>query len=276
MSKIDRALMGRFSDLLKNERGFHLLFCDMIETEYLALYQNKSFAEDPIFNHFVLKEELLGSQSNLEPNKVRAAIQSAKSKSVELKLSTSIFIENFWPRTNQFEKSAIESGYRITDRMEILSKTIGKEKQNPETSESYTTSTTTDVEEWNDVFMASYSIPTYWKNELFRRESEALNDGRTKFVISRDSRSSRASGCLLTFVLPDSCLGVYCVGTIPELRGKGIARRMLHFAEKIALEHGCNRLTLQTLTSDHVAPMYKKIGYKTEFERDILWTPIVP
>lgn len=276
-----------FLDLLTNERGFHLLFCDLLESESFSLYHNKSFSEDPIFNHFLIRDGLLQSHAQIEQSKVNSVVQSIKSKARELKLSTTLFVENFWERKGQFEKSAVDAGYRITDKMEILSKTLtGSSRESAHEppkryigrSERFEVSYTDDFETWNGVFMSSYSIPPHWKDELTRREERILLSNSAKFVLARDlAYNSFPCGCLLTFSSgpTENYLGVYCVGTVPEERGKGVAREMLDFAERNALKEGKKALTLQTLTSDGVAPMYKKIGYKTEFERDIYWSALV-
>jgi GNAT superfamily N-acetyltransferase len=65
-------------------------------------------------------------------------------------------------------------------------------------------------------------------------------------------------------------MGVYCVGTLPQKRGRGIARSMLQRSEVIAQSEGCKIMTLQTIESDNVTPMYLKLGYAMEFERNVL------
>jgi GNAT superfamily N-acetyltransferase len=70
--------------------------------------------------------------------------------------------------------------------------------------------------------------------------------------------------------MPRDFLGVYCVGTLPESRGRGIATSMLRAAEDYGAKLGCRYLTLQTVLSDGVTTMYIGQGYKIDFERDLL------
>lgn len=276
---------SHFLELLANERGFHLLFCDLLESDSFSFYHNRAFAEDPIFNHFVISDNVLQSSTQLDQSQVNSIIHKIRSKAEELKLSSSIFLENFWERRGQFEKAAAEAGYRITDKMEILTKSLTGSTfepdsrpmpSSPDYSPKFEVYQTEDIETWNNIFMRSYSIPPHWKEELIRREEQIISLNKAKFILTRNPHNnSTPCGCLLTFSATTKCVGIYCVGTVPELRGKGVAREMLNFAEKNALKDGAQLMTLQTLTSDHVAPMYNKFGYRTEFERNIYWSPIV-
>lgn len=258
-----------YQQLLKNERGFHLLFCDLDKQESFSFYHNESFSEDPIFNHFVIEERIL-TETPSDISRERTIIKEIKGTSSAFKLSASIFIENFWPNVSRLESTSIEMGYRLTDRMEILCKSV---RDSTPIKFNFQISKTEKVEEWNRVFMQSYGIPRSWEQELISREKDIVGDPKVVFLIAKDPQTNEAIGCLLTFADPDDFLGIYCVGTIPSQRGKGVAFEMLSFAESIALTHHFKFLTLQTLTSDHVSPLYKKIGYKTNFERDILWSP---
>jgi N-acetylglutamate synthase-like GNAT family acetyltransferase len=261
-----------FSGLLRNERGFHRLFSNVKKFDDFELFHNEEFADDPIFNHFVVDESLLQNGLDPDDSRIEKAIQSAKSITHQFSLRTSIFLENFWPGSKRFEKIATELGYRVTDKMEILSKAVSNQKVKTQENFPVEVSFTEDVETWTKVFMSSFFIPRSWQEELSKREKSILQMSSTKFVLA--TFGDLSVGCLLTYVEPADCLGIYCVGTIPSQRGKGIARQLLAFSEAYALKIGCDILTLQTLTSDHVSPMYKKLGYITQFERDILWAPL--
>lgn len=266
-----------FRSLLANERGFHLLFCDLFETSSFSLYHNRVFAEDPIFNHFVIDDELLLSQAPLDSSMVRLVVSEIRSKAESFELNTTIFLENFWPRSAQFERASIGMGYRVADKMEVLTKILGRRitKATEPGEARFEIAETMDVGMWNKVFMSSYAIPRQWEAELLRREGEILKNRGASFILATDrKRANMPSGCLLEFSGPDPYVGIYCVGTIPEQRGKGVARQMLLSMEDHALTSDKPVvLVLQTLSSDGVAPMYKKMGYATRFERDILFSP---
>jgi GNAT superfamily N-acetyltransferase len=268
----ERLYKERFKSLLLNERAFHLLFCELKEfPENLTLYSNLKFAEDPIFNHFILSDSLLDSEKPIPNEKLESVFERVKLEERNRSAKESVFVEDFWRRRRQIEEFAIDSSFVVSDRMEVLSKPLSIDTKLSSDS-SVTAYSSTNFEIWNDVFIQSYSIPFSWKDELLSREKSILSKGEATFVLAdlKTDKGSETAGCLLTFKKPDTHLGIYCVGTIPEHRGHGVAKAMLSFAERIAQDEGCNTMTLQTLTSDSVSPMYKKLGYSTEFNRDIL------
>ncbi len=108
-----------------------------------------------------------------------------------------------------------------------------------------------------------------------RKERDLVENKAVTLLLARESgRKESAQGCLLAFVTPQNLMGIYCVGTDPKWRGRGIAHAMMCFAEEKARRIGCKCMTLQTVTSDGVSPIYKRMGYVTEFERNILWHPL--
>jgi GNAT superfamily N-acetyltransferase len=63
--------------------------------------------------------------------------------------------------------------------------------------------------------------------------------------------------------------GVYCVGTIPVARGKGVATGLLERAQEFASAEG-RQLFLQTLASDNVLEFYTKRGFEPIYSKRVL------
>ena len=256
--------------LLENERRFHRLFCDVEEHEYFSMYHNRSFADDPIFNHFILSERVMMGEDS---HQMSRAISSIRASHVGSAINASIFVENFWSNSPNFEKVAIENGYRITGQMEILAKKLSPNDSLPKDQRTRV-ETTKDIDLWNELFMSSFSIPASWREELRKRLRIILENKSASLIVASEIEARNlGQGVLLTYIQPTDIMGVYCVGTDPRWRGRGIARAMMTYAERSAREVGCRFITLQTLSADGVAPMYKKMGYVTEFVRDLLWSP---
>lgn len=264
----------KFRVLLQNEESFDLLFCDLRKfPEHLSLYFNKDFEEDPVFNHFIFDESLLVRSESVGAE-LDAVFARALSEENQRRLRLSFFMEDFWDRRQEIEKAGVDAGYIILDNMEILSKPVGNATREAYADSDVRAFLSEDYELWNDLFIQSFGIPLSWKEELLRRERKAVENPDAFFIIAEMiGNEAKPAGCLLGYRMPDECMGIYCVGTINEFRGRGVARSMLDFAEELAQSKACKVLTLQTLSSDHVSPMYKKLGYKTDFQRDILMRP---
>jgi ribosomal protein S18 acetylase RimI-like enzyme len=153
--------------------------------------------------------------------------------------------------------------------MDIMSKSVGDSTvdRNPE----IITNETKDVETWNRAFMAAYFIPSTWEEELLKRESSFVNDPKVKMLIATEKeKKDEAVGCLLLLSNPPECAGIYCVGTVPERRSRGVAKSLMAEAERLAMKERQKLMTLQTIQSDGHTPMYQKFGYGIDYTRDIL------
>jgi GNAT superfamily N-acetyltransferase len=256
--------------MLQNERSFDEVFCDVLKADRFSLFYNSEFSDDAVFNHAVISDDVLGSDvsmDDLEPILEEIRIQASKKQ-----VPTSVFLENFWKNAVNAEKAAVNSGYRVAGKMDSMSKSVNGSTLSSQGNTRLTGVTTSaEVRAWNSCFMRSFDIPSHWEDELLRREQSVLGDPSTKLLSAFESEDSTAlSGCLLLHRNPSECMGVYCVGTVPELRGRGVARALMAQAESIAVELKCKVLTLQTVRSDGFTPMYQKMGYTVEFDRDVL------
>ena len=256
-----------FENMLANERSFDRLFCDVLKEQYFHVYYNQKFADDPVFNHFVLDDKL-SSIANPEST-FEQLLSDCTATAEKLKITASIFVDKYRSWTDIFERIAIDQGFRIGGRMNLLSKPVERQKEG--SMHHAHVDVTRDVDLWNRTFMRSYDIPDSWSDELLARENNFLDDPRTVLLLAEDLEThAKGAGCILLHAEPADWMGVYCVGTVPESRHKGIANEMMYMSESIALSRGCKYLTLQTIESDGVTPMYQKVGYQIQFERDIL------
>ncbi len=255
------------SSLLQNEAAFGNLFCDMISGKFFSVYYNQNFSDDPIFNHVTFSSSILDSD-NYNSGEVETTFKEAIGKARRLGVPASLFLDRFWRNSRTLEKDAIDFGFLIIEQMHILKKSI----KSPllEGVNEIAAQMTTDVNLWNGAFIKSFAIPQNWIKELERRLAQISRDPKTLLLVAIEKGASEASGCSLLHFDPAECMGVYCVGTLPERRGHGVARALMAAAEIEAMRRNCEAIVLQTIASDGVAPMYLKMGYETAFERDVL------
>ena len=262
--------IAKFQNMLLNERSFDGLFCDVSSSNRFDLYYNQRFSDDPVFNHAVIDDALLESIDELDEESLHLLLYEVKSEAIRRNVPPTIFVERFWNISRRLEKGAIEDGYVIGGVMDILSKEV-KTDSDYLSKDQGDVIETRDVGLWNEIFMRSYSINPAWESELIRRERLFSNDKNTALFLAREK--NEAAGCMLLHKIPDDFVGIYCLGTLPKMRNRGIAKLLMKTAEGYASRIGSKYLTLQTVASDGVTPMYEKMGFKVEFERDVLQLP---
>ena len=91
----------------------------------------------------------------------------------------------------------------------------------------------------------------------------------TTYVARLDGRPA----CCLTMVREGPDAGVFLVGTIPEARGRGLARRLLLHALHAARGAGATVSTLQSSRLGY--PVYRRLGY-VELCRLGMWSETRP
>ncbi len=109
---------------------------------------------------------------------------------------------------------------------------------------------------WIDVFCRSFAVP-HWKAEVKR--IMGTNFERLEFLLSY--RGGLPAGCAALYS-KNGVTGLYCLGTISHLRGRGLARGIL----KSAMPRG---LFLQTLGSERLLPFYEKAGFEVAYTKKI-------
>lgn len=255
-----------FKRLLQNESLFDRQFCDVVSEGNFSIFYNSHFSDDPIFNHVrysdsVLEKEAYNSSGTFD------SLEEIVNEVRKLGVPVTIYAERFWKNSRNLAKDAIDFGFVIIERMHVLSK-----KPEPFAASGRSdlrAEITRNSELWSRAFVASFGIPDSWIPELNRRLSKLVNDPKAALLVAFEPGEDEASGCLLFQTGPEACLGVYCVGTVPEKRSRGIARFLMAKVEEEAIRRRCASMTLQTLESDSVTPMYLDMGFTTAFERDV-------
>ncbi|MHB8568434.1 MAG: GNAT family N-acetyltransferase [Nitrososphaerales archaeon] len=251
-----------FKNLLKNENSFDGLFCNKKRLVDSTIYYNANFSDDPVFNHIILDDVLLNHPAEIE-SALLAAIEGAES----LSLPATLFVEDFWENSKHVQAAAIDSGFRIIEQMKILSKQV-RTKSKGNHPHGIHVRTTTDIDEWNNVFSESYVLPHAWNEELLKRERSIVDNQLAILLLA--TLDETPAGCMLLREEPKGLIGVYCVGTVPKMRSKGVARAMMDASEEAAREADCKEVVLQTVASDNVTPMYLRLGYEQLFQRNVL------
>jgi hypothetical protein len=107
-----------------------------------------------------------------------------------------------------------------------------------------------DLPTWIDVFCRSFGVPG-WKGEVER----IMNSNFEKLQLLLSYKDGTPAGCAALYK-KSGLTGMYCLGTLSNHRGEGLARNILAFAQEKT-----DLLFLQTLESERLVGLYKKSGF---------------
>ncbi|MFZ5892828.1 MAG: GNAT family N-acetyltransferase [Myxococcota bacterium] len=101
---------------------------------------------------------------------------------------------------------------------------------------------------------AAYTFPP----PAFRAAFERICDPRWHAHVAFDG--DRPVACVMIYDSEDGDAGVSCVATLPEVRGRAFASRLLGSALRAAVKRGCGTTSLQATSKG--APVYARLGYR--------------
>lgn len=103
------------------------------------------------------------------------------------------------------------------------------------------------------------------KNKKSKENTE--NNNNSYNPDNNDDNNIPAGVCLLFEKY--RCLGLYCLGTLPNFRNRGIAQTILKTSLQIAHTMGYDKIFLQTFQNDNYIDFYKKRKFKVIDKRKI-------
>lgn len=103
------------------------------------------------------------------------------------------------------------------------------------------------------------------KNKKSKENTE--NNNNSYNPDNNDDNNIPAGVCLLFEKY--GCLGLYCLGTLPNFRNRGIAQTILKTSLQIAHTMGYDKIFLQTFQNDNYIDFYKKRKFKVIDKRKI-------
>ncbi|MEW5840830.1 GNAT family N-acetyltransferase [Nitrososphaera sp.] len=126
-----------------------------------------------------------------------------------------------------------------------------------------------DVDTWIEVFTESFDAAD-WRQEVARIMTVAMARAGTTAAARLDLLTcyagSEPAGCGALF-FKNGLAGLYCLGTIPRFRRRGVAGAILSAARQRSGAH--HLLFLQTLESYNLLDYYKKAGFQVAYQKTI-------
>jgi N-acetylglutamate synthase-like GNAT family acetyltransferase len=117
---------------------------------------------------------------------------------------------------------------------------------------------TRDLTTWVETYLVSFYGETSLEPQVLRVVRRLMGAKRVTLLVAE--MEGMAAGVTALYRTP-GLLGLYCLGTLPALRGRGIARSILSRAQAISIREK-RALILQSLASEETEPFYAKFGFR--------------
>ena len=114
---------------------------------------------------------------------------------------------------------------------------------------------------WAEVFCKSYDCYEWIKevNDIVR-----MSLSQVEYLVDAEYNAS----CVALYE-KNSILGLYCLGTLPEKRKKGLAKLLINHALNKVKTKNLDFLMLETYQRDDLLGFYSKLGFEKLYEKKI-------
>jgi GNAT superfamily N-acetyltransferase len=155
------------------------------------------------------------------------------------------------------------SGYRPADTMTVL-------LSNDSAKSVFTGQVTINEKPAPDIWTRAYLEAFYGDQELAPHVTSIVARLlKLKAATLLEARVGDDAAGVLAILRTAGLAGVYCVGTIPEHRRKGVAATLLSRARAIAGAEG-RRLFVQSLASDGTSHYYLERGFRVLYSKQLM------
>jgi GNAT superfamily N-acetyltransferase len=120
---------------------------------------------------------------------------------------------------------------------------------------------------WIDVFCESFNIPN-WKPEVKRIVNLHYKDFNLIISVTEKNGKYVPAGCASLF-RTNKVMGLYCLGTLPHLRRKGLAKKTIKTATCIAKENRSKLFFVQAFVNDGFEHIYQSLGFELLYQKEV-------
>jgi GNAT superfamily N-acetyltransferase len=114
---------------------------------------------------------------------------------------------------------------------------------------------------WAKIFCKSYDC-CEWVDEVNRIVRNSYS--KVEYLVDEEYNAS----CVALYE-KNSILGLYCLGTLPEKRKKGLAKLLINYALNKVKTRKLDFLMLETYQKDDLLEFYSKLGFVKLYEKKI-------
>lgn len=245
------------SALESNELQFFSLWSRLKVSNRLILLYNPNLPDDVLINHARLNE--------LEETLRYEDLKYVKKFYSRLKIKPTLFLN---AKLDSSQKHLLrKEGFRVIDRLITMS---APTLAYPTLQSNLKISACSgdDLAEWIKVFVEAFSTPS-WSDELKKIVVKMLKHPSCTLYLAR--YKGTAIGVAARYST-EGVSGLYCLGTIPKLRNRGVGSALVAQVVSEAHRSGDRTLCLQTLASERLITLYVRLGFRRLYSKAIYST----
>jgi GNAT superfamily N-acetyltransferase len=242
-----------------NETAFCSLWTKHIKIHDCAdLFFNVDLAEDYFFNRL----------NPFECDDIRATIENAAQVCHGMGMACFVYAHD---NDTEVHNSLTEVGFDWIDTMHVLTSEPKKQVRHLTTYDDKFKVMHVDadsVPRWVDTFCRSFNV-MQWKQEVRRVVGMHLDDLDLLLSYIHEKNSfDIVTGCA-ALITNEGLMGLYCLGTIKQFRGQGIAKKMIDVSMNKASQQRLDMVLLQTFSSEGLLPFYTKLGFRPAYKKRV-------
>ena len=126
------------------------------------------------------------------------------------------------------------------------------------------------IHTWVDLYCKSFEIMS-WKQPVHDLIMSRYLDFEFELIISKVKSNSVfvPAACALLYYCNKKAVGLYCLGTLPEFRRKGLAMQIVKYSINRARTKRMKLFFVQTFLNDGFANIYNRAGLCEEYRKRI-------
>ena len=209
-----------------------------------------------------LKDYFFNRVTNITCSDINSALEECIGIFFKKGISCYVYVAD---DNRKLEDMLLRKGFTLVDSMSILKSTTNR----IEYSNNNVVVTKIEIDSipiWVDVFCHAFEVID-WKNEV-QRVIKSYFKELTLLISYLNDKSNIPAGCAALF---HRCnlIGLYCLGTVFDFRGQGVATKMIKVALQIAEQKGLDFIFLQAFASEGLRSFYNKIGFQTLYKKKV-------
>lgn len=158
---------------------------------------------------------------------------------------------------SELEKMLVRKGFSLYDTQHVLKKSPNSNLEHLPVHHI----AKKDSLLWTEIFCKSYDC-TEWTDEVNSIVRNSVS--QIEYLVDSDYNAS----CVALYE-KNSILGLYCLGTIPEYRKKGLGKSLINYALNQVKRRSLDFLMLETYGRDDLTEFYSNLGFEKIYEKKI-------